>query len=200
MILPSHATSGLAVTLFDWASLLFGGSGVAALGWLLNFSVRRRRLKSKHGRAVPWIPQAKREENPPERAASETAPTTLQVHAGPRPGTIHRAIEAAPPFSRDLIASNFIGTRVDWTLEFRQLLLSSDRKIATVRLDGDPKSGFPIVECVVALEDFAFLKVIHEGSLLRVSGAISKASHYEIFVGPPNFSMLPVQTRLVRGD
>ena len=198
MIVSLNATPDLAVTLFEWASLLFGGSGVAALGWLINFSVRRRRLKSRQAHAVPSTWAAKREENPPENPA--TAARLPIVEAGPAPVTIHQAINAAPPFSRELIATNFIGTRVDWTLEFRQLLLSHDRRIATVRLEGDPKSGFPFIECEVVLENFAFLKVIHEGSLLRIRGAITKASHYEIFVGPPNFSMMPVQAKLLRDD
>jgi hypothetical protein len=195
MIFFYKATGWLALTWFDYASLLFSGAGLAALGWLGKLISRRR-------------PATRRQYAAPEASAFPVQlpivlPSQIQewaIHSGPSPVEIRDAIVASPPYSRDVIAQNFVGVTVDWTLELRQLLLSNDRRIANVRLEGEQRDGFPIIECEVELDAFRFLKFIHEGTVMRVTGTIIKASSYEIFLGAPNLTITPVNAKLVRAQ
>jgi hypothetical protein len=197
MLIPFSATTRLTVTLFDWASLLFGGIGVALLGWLARIITHRQRA-----RALKRQQSTERREPPKAAAEKHQLPLPGEVpkwivHSGPRPLEIRDAIVASPPYSRELIAENFVGTSVDWTLELRQLLLSRDRRIASIRLDGEQRYGFPIIECKVELENYGLLKFVHEGTILRISGTITKATSHEIFLGPPHFTLTAVEPKLL---
>jgi hypothetical protein len=97
---------------------------------------------------------------------------------GLQPRTIGTAIKSAAPFARAAIGETFIGSLVEWSLDLRQVLKNSGEN--DVHLVFETGDHFPLVIVDTSTTAFPFLKAIHEGSKILVSGRVAAASEFEI--------------------
>lgn len=154
---------------------VFSGAGVALIIFAVQFFISRKPQTPAANMPVTTapVPAAVKQ---PQRASDVT------------PQRVFQAREAAAPFARDSVAEQFIGTPIDWTVEFASARkLPNDEIYVLLKTPGTPRR---LVDTTCQLEGNEFLRYLHEDSIIRLTGKIAAIESISITVSEPTLEVL----------
>jgi hypothetical protein len=178
----------MVLRLIKWISenkeWLFSGIGVAILGLLFAIFRKRfgRRSESVSGSKEPNTilePRSESASNLKESNVTEKYPSdkvsTLRFE------DIREAIKNAVPLQRDAVKKYYEGINVEWEGYLKHASEFTEGSVLIWLAPGptDRDALFTIV-CYVLLSDYPELRVLREGSKIRVKGMIKEAGQFGI--------------------
>lgn len=93
-----------------------------------------------------------------------------------RPEEIFDDVRSRPPLQQPDVVKSYLGNRVDWLLDFASASATGNeregRVIVLLRTSNSLPLSLPFVVCEVKLLDYPWLKVLDQGSEVRVRGTI----------------------------